>query len=146
MDKLHFSVCIKAPREKVWNVLWNDATYRSWTNVFSEGSYAVSDWEQGSWILFLTPEGVGVYSLIDRKIPNEVMSFRHMGILQDVKHVNGDEEMEEWIGAMENYLLREKDGITELMVEMDINEKNRKYFNMTFPKALQKIRSLSEDL
>jgi hypothetical protein len=52
MKQLHFSTDINAPRETVWNVLWNDATYRDWTSVFAEGSYAVSDWNEGSKIQF----------------------------------------------------------------------------------------------
>jgi len=41
MKKIQFSTEINAPKEKVWNVLWDDATYRKWVSVFSEGSKAV---------------------------------------------------------------------------------------------------------
>ncbi len=67
MKTLHFSIKIKAPREKVWQILWEDATYRQWTSVFNESSYAVSDWEEGSKIQFLSADGSGMYSLIDKK-------------------------------------------------------------------------------
>ena len=42
MEKLHFSVNINASKEKVWQTLWDDTTYRKWTSAFSETSYAVS--------------------------------------------------------------------------------------------------------
>ncbi|MGQ0827138.1 MAG: hypothetical protein ACT4ON_01960 [Bacteroidota bacterium] len=43
MEKLQFTIDIKASREKVWKTLWEDTSYRKWTSAFSEGSYAVSD-------------------------------------------------------------------------------------------------------
>ena len=45
MEKQEFKISINAPREKVWEVLWNDTTYPAWTAVFSEGSHAVTDWK-----------------------------------------------------------------------------------------------------
>lgn len=55
MEQLNFSIQIKAPKEMVWKALWEDKTNREWTAVFSEGSYAVSSWEEGSKVLFLSP-------------------------------------------------------------------------------------------
>lgn len=46
MHKLRFSIDIKAPRERVWKVLWDDATFRDWASVFMEGSYINSDWKE----------------------------------------------------------------------------------------------------
>jgi len=43
METIEFKIEINAPKQKVWEVLWNDATYRKWTNVFCEGTYALSD-------------------------------------------------------------------------------------------------------
>lgn len=65
MEKLDFSIDINAPKEKVWNVLWNDATYPQWTAVFTEGSHAESDWKEGSQILFLDGKGDGLVSKIE---------------------------------------------------------------------------------
>src|SRR6188508_3009161 len=83
MKKANFTVKINAPKEKVWEVLWNDKTYREWTSVFSEGSYAVSDWKEGSKVQFLGPEGGGMFSKIAKLVPNEYMSFEHLGELKD---------------------------------------------------------------
>jgi len=49
---LHIEIDINATKEKVWDILWNDATYTQWTSIFCEGSHAVSDWKEGSKILF----------------------------------------------------------------------------------------------
>ncbi|WP_427872212.1 hypothetical protein [Flavobacterium sp. MMS24-S5] len=53
MEKLVFNIDIKAPKEKIWKVLWDDETYRKWTSVFAEGSYAESTWNEGDKIYFL---------------------------------------------------------------------------------------------
>ncbi|HEU4860337.1 MAG TPA: hypothetical protein VFT15_10890 [Chitinophagaceae bacterium] len=61
MEKINFATTINAPREKVWKVLWDEASYRDWTSVFTEGSYAKTDnWKEGSKVLLLSPDGDGM--------------------------------------------------------------------------------------
>lgn len=43
MTTLEFKIEINASKEKVWDVLWNEETYKQWTSVFCEGAYAESD-------------------------------------------------------------------------------------------------------
>lgn len=144
MKTLHFSITINAPREKVWSVLWEDATYRKWTSVFSEGSYAVSDWKEGSKILFLSPSGEGMHSIIAKKIPNALMSFKHLGVVKDGKEQPPDAATGNWAGAVEEYTLKENNGGTLLLVDMDTEETHQDYFTNTFPKALNKVKELAE--
>jgi len=79
METLQFKIEINAPASKVWRVLWDDATYRKWTTAFCEGSYAVSNWNEGDGVHFLAPNGDGMYSVIEKKIDKQLMSFRHIG-------------------------------------------------------------------
>lgn len=144
MKTLHFSITINSPREKVWKTLWDDATYRQWTSVFSEGSYALSAWKEGSRVHFLSPSGDGMFSEIVKLIPNELMSFRHLGAMKEGKEQPETEETKKWIGAMENYTLSGKDGKTELSVSVDIVDEFVDYMNQTFPKALDKVKALAE--
>lgn len=140
MKKLTFTTTIDAPRERVWQTLWNDATYRLWTSVFHEGSYAESDWQEGSKILFLGPGGDGMSSRIARLIPNEFMSFEHLGEIK-----NGVEEhSKNWAGALENYTLRQQNGGTELLIEMDADDSFAEYAQKTFPQALDKVKEVAE--
>ncbi len=140
MKKLSFSTHISASKEQVWNTLWNDATYRQWTAAFHEGSHAESDWQEGSKILFLGPNGDGMTSRIARLIPNEFMSFEHLGEIK-----NGEEDFSQnWAGAFENYTLRESDDATDLLVELDIDDKHEAMFQGMFPTALQKVKELAE--
>lgn len=145
MKKIYFSTKINAPREKVWNVLWNDATYKKWTSVFSEGSHAESDWKEGSRVLFLDGKGQGMVSMIATKTPNEFMSFKHLGTVKDGVEDMDSEETKKWSGSMENYTLKDDHGKTELNVELDTTEEFLNYFKDIFPKAMEKIKDLSEN-
>lgn len=144
MKTLKFSVHIAAPREIVWNILWNDDTYRKWTAVFTEGSFAITDWKEGSKIVFMSPSGEGMNSVIARKIPNEFMSFKHLNMVDTKTESIKDSKSPNWSGALENYYLHEEDGITELKVEVDTEEDTVKYFESTFPRALKKVKELAE--
>lgn len=144
MPKLNFSISINASKEKVWNTLWKDSSYREWTSVFAQGSYAVSDWNEGDKISFLSPTGSGMYSSIARKIPNEFMSFKHIGevkqgIEQPAGFANGD-----WGDATENYKLTANGNTTVLEVEMDMDPAYEAYFKDAFPKALDKVKLIAE--
>lgn len=144
MEKINFDVDIKSPKEKVWEVLWGDDTYRKWTSVFSEGSHAVTDWNEGSKILFLDGKGSGMVSKIESKKQNEFMSFKHLGEVKDEVEDTTSEKVQGWAGALENYSLKETNGITALTVTLDINDDFKDYFMNTFPKAMEQIKILSE--
>jgi hypothetical protein len=141
---LKFSVQINASKDKVWDALWSDASYRQWTEAFSPGSYADTDWKEGSKIKFLTAEGDGMFSVIETKQPNSQMTFRHLGTVLKGKEQSKTEEGDEWEGAKESYFLSEKNGVTELNVEVDVTNKYQDYFNKTFPKALEIVKKIAE--
>jgi uncharacterized protein YndB with AHSA1/START domain len=146
MQKLNFSININAPKEKVWKMLWDDSSYRKWTSAFSVGSYAETDnWKEGSKVLFLDGERNGMVSQVAANRPNEFMSFQHLGEVKKGEEDTTSERVKQWAGAMENYTLKEANGVTELKVEMNITEEYKDYFANTWPKALEQIKSLSED-
>jgi hypothetical protein len=141
MEKIQFNITINAPREKVWQVLWNDATYRKWTSVFSEGSHAESDWKEGSKVHFLDGKGAGMYSVIETRIGNTQMTFKHLG---EIKNGVESPVSSDWKDARESYFLSDKDNGTELRVELDAAGEFKEYFEKVFPQALQKVKELSE--
>ncbi len=143
MEKQVFKTTLNAPRETVWNILWNDETYRVWTAPFSEGSRAVTDWKKGSKALFLGTDNSGMVSTIAENIPNEFMSIKHLGIVKDGVEDTESKEVQQWAGALENYTLRSVGDNTELTIEMDTNEEFKDFFADTWPKALDKIKELS---
>jgi hypothetical protein len=145
MKKLNFTADINAPKEKVWETLWNDETYREWTSAFAEGSYAKTDnWKEGSKVLFLDPKGQGMVSMVAKNKPNEYMSFKHLGEVKDGVEDTTSDRVKAWAGAMENYTLKEKNGKTTLLVEMDATDEFGDYFTQAWPKALEKLKEIAE--
>ena len=144
MERKSFSISVNASREKIWDVLWSDSSYRQWTSVFAEGSRAETDWKKGSKVLFHDGKGDGMVSTIIENIPNEYMSIKHLGEVKNGIEDTTSEKVKQWAGAMENYTLTEVDGKTELTVDMDIAEEYKDYFLTTWPKALEKIKELAE--
>ena len=144
MERKSFSISVNASREKIWDVLWSDGSYRQWTSVFAEGSRAETDWKKGSKVLFHDGKGDGMVSTIIENIPNEFMSIKHLGEVKNGIEDTASEKVKQWAGAMENYTLTEVDGKTELNVDMDIAEEYKDYFLTTWPKALEKIKELAE--
>jgi uncharacterized protein YndB with AHSA1/START domain len=141
LKQLHYIIDIAAPREKVWRVLWDDASFRDWSSVFAEGSYAVSDWKEGSTVQFIDPgSNAGMSSVIEQKRPNEFISFRHEAEIKDGKV----QPPADWSGAHENYTLTSRDGGTTLKVDLDVADEHRAMFEEKFPKALHRIKALSE--
>jgi hypothetical protein len=145
MEILDFKIEINAPKEKVWSVLWDDETYRKWTTVFCEGTYAVSDWKQGSKIHFLSPNGEGMNSVIDTKIDNAYIAFKHLSEIKNFEVMPVDEATKEWTGAMETYRLTEDKGVAVLEAKIDVVDKYVDYFKTTFPKGLEMVKKLSEE-
>src|SRR5688572_26021299 len=108
MEKLRQTIFINAPRERVWDVMLSDETYRQWTSAFNPGSYYKGDWKEGSKILFLGPnpdgsgEG-GMVSRIKENRPHEFISIEHLGIVQNGVEDTESEEAKKWAPAYENY-------------------------------------------
>ena len=145
MQTLQFTIDINAPASKVWDVLWDDATYRKWTTAFCEGSYAVSNWNEGDSVHFLDPNGNGMYSVIEKKIDNELMSFRHIGNIMDLKEMPLDEETKLWSNSKEIYELKEENNQTKLTVKVDTLDKYVDFFNGSMSKAIELVKNLSEN-
>ncbi|MRS62982.1 SRPBCC family protein [Larkinella terrae] len=144
MEKLEYTITIDAPREKVWDILWNDTTYPVWTGVFSENSRVETDWQEGSKVLFLGGENEGLISSIAAKVPNEYMSFKHLGAIKNGVEDYNSEYTKQWAGSTENYSLKTVDGKTVLQVDLDVTEQDKDYFQKTWPSAMEKIKELAE--
>lgn len=144
MKKLHYSQQINATANKVWQVLWSSATYPLWTEPFSPGSHAVSDWQAGSPVQFLNADGNGMHSEIVELNQGNRMVFRHLAEIR-----NGEVQPHEamapgWHGAVESYQLTEENGVCKLDVELDSTEEYESEMNATFPKALEVLKQLAE--
>ena len=140
MENKTFKSLIDSAPEQVWNTLLGENTYPQWTSVFAEDSRVETDWHEGSRAFFLDGNGNGLGSVIAQNIPNQFLSIKHLTEFKEgVEYDNAS-----WSGAMENYTLKELNGKTELVVEMDISEECIEYFNTAWPKALEKVKELAE--
>lgn len=141
MEKVNFTTEINAPKNIVWEVLWNEKSYREWTKLFCEGSYYKADWREGGRIHFLSLEGSGMYSDIEKLVADEYVSFKHRGEVKDNIEQPNDEN---WTDAYEIYSLTETGDKTQLTVTIDLDEKYAEYFSNIFPKVIQIVKNLSE--
>lgn len=144
IHRLQFSIEIKAEKAKIWNALWNESNYRDWASVFAEGSYALSkNWEEGSKVLFLSPDQNGIYSIIEKHIPNKIMIFKHIANVVKGKEQAIDDESKKWSGATEIYTLTESTDTNTLTVDIDVLEEHLEFMSERLPKALEKIKNNS---
>lgn len=142
MKKIQFSIEINASKEKVWKTLWEDATFRDWASIIDEGLYIKGVMKEGNEIQFISSvNGYGVTSLVEIFSPNEFVLFRHCA---DTKESGEQEREKEWTGGTESYSLTEANGITTLTVKMDIPYEQEETFNIRFPRALKRLKTLAE--
>ncbi|NUM25259.1 MAG: SRPBCC domain-containing protein [Candidatus Buchananbacteria bacterium] len=149
MKKLQFTIEIKASKEKVWSTMLEDKTYRQWAATFSPGSYYKGDWSKGSKMHFLGPnpqtgEEGGMVSEVLENRPHEFISLGHIGFVQNGKEDTVSEEAKKWTSAFENYTFNEKNGATELVVDLNVTDELAEEFEKMWPDALQKLKELSE--
>lgn len=142
INKLQFSIDIKAEASKIWQALWDDSSYREWASLFFEGSYVVTNnWKEGSKVLFLSPDKNGIYSIIEKHIPNKTIMFKHIGNVAKGKEQPIDDNTKAWSGATEIYTLTKAAESHTLKVEIDVLDEHLDFMKNTFPKALERIKS-----
>lgn len=141
MKEMQFQVDIRAAKEKVWNILWQDQTFREWAGIIDPGTYMVGELKEGNELQFISGNGYGVTSLVEELTPNEFLLLRHQADTQD----SGKQEREkEWTGGKESYTLTEKDGTTTLTAAFDVPPEMEEYFKTNYPKALGRVKELAE--
>jgi hypothetical protein len=146
MTHLQPAIHINATPEKIWNILWDDTTYRIWVAPFHEGSYYKADrFEEGATIHFLTPTGEGMYSIIDKLIPNRYLAFRHQGSIIDYKEQDFTPETEAWNDVLEAYtLIPDNNNSTTLKVDFHTTEEYKEFMTNAFDESLKIIKRLAE--
>ena len=144
MKTVNFSITIRAPKEKVWNTMLQQETYRIWTAEFMEGLYYEGSWEEGENIRFLSPDGSGLTSVIAENKPYRFISIKHMGLIKNGIDDTDSSEAKAWSPVYENYTFDERDGITELKVEMSAVPEEEQMLCDIWPKALASLKALCE--
>ncbi len=141
MKEMQFRVEINASKERVWDTLWQDKTLRQWAGIIDPGTHMVGGLKEGNEIQFISGNGYGVTSLVEKLVPGEFALLRHSADTQDE---GKRERAQQWTGGKESYSLTEKDGTTTLTFVCDVPPELEKYFKVTYPKALERVKVLSE--
>ena len=144
MKKLHFTISIRAPKERVWKKMLEQDTYRQWTEAFGPGCYYEGSWDKGSKIKFLSPPGEGMTAVIAENREFEFLSIRHLGFVKDGVEDTESPEAKAWAPAYEDYTFTEKGGVTDVRVDLDSNEEFEKMFEDLWPKALSRLKEICE--
>lgn len=141
MKQMHFEIVIHASKEKIWEVLWEDNTLRQWAGIVDPGTYMLGKLEEGKTVQFNSEQGYGVTSFVEKLTPNEYVLLKHKADTEDF----GDSGREDqWTGGDESYTLDDTDGVTRLILELDVPEELEEIMNTSYPKALNKVKELSE--
>jgi uncharacterized protein YndB with AHSA1/START domain len=148
METLYFEIEIKAPVNKVTEIMLGKDTYNKWTFEFNPTSNYRGSWEKGSKILFIgidkNDQEEGMVSRIKEHLPNKFVSIEHLGMLHKGEEITSGPMVEPWRGALENYWFAETKTGTKVSVTTDTNKEYKDYFAEAWPRALKKLKQLCE--
>ncbi len=135
---------IDAPRERVWDVLTGDGTYRQWTAEFAEGSYADTDWQEGSSARFLGPDGTGLVGRVVASRRPELLDVEYTGVVVGGSHDTESEHARAWAGTHETYRLAEAGGRTHLAISAPMEDAHYEDMAGAWDRALARVKELAE--
>ena len=128
--------------------LSNVETYNQWTSEFNPTSTYEGNREKGSKSYFLGTDEDGkrggIVSEIADIIPQGFVSIRHYGILDGDNEITDGPMVEKWRGGLENYTFRENKERTSVIVDIDVTDDHLDYFNLTWPRAVNRLKDLAE--
>ncbi len=138
------AIDVDAPPERVRDVLLDDATYRQWTAEFMAGSYAETDWQEGSTVRFLDPSGSGMLGHIVASRRPELVDVEFDGVVADGKDDTETDHAREYRGARETYRLTRTPSGTRLDISGDMGEQYYDDMAAAWDRALAKVKALAE--
>lgn len=148
MRKLHLTISINAPVEKVWNAVVTKELYELWAAAFMPGSTFEGKWEQGAEMRFLGPNGTGgvdgMFSTIAEVKKDAFISIKHLGIIGNGVVDTTSAAVKDWAPSFENYTFRKTATGTEFILDMDVAESFYDMFAQIWPKALDRLKEVAE--
>lgn len=145
VKRLQFTTEINAPAEAVFQIMLAPESYKEWTSAFMEGSYYEGKWQQGEKIRFLAPPGdEGMLSEIAELIPNEFVSIRHIGFIQNGKEDTTSAAVREWAPAYENYTFITIPTGTRVVIDQDVTEQYERHMTEGWRAGLEKLKEICE--
>jgi uncharacterized protein YndB with AHSA1/START domain len=148
LEPMQFEIEINTSPDRVYQVMIDENCYPVWTAEFSPSSHFEGSWERGSDIRFIGEDQEGnmggMISKIRENSPGRFISIEHQGILKEGQVIREGPEVNPWAGGLEEYTFIERDGRTLLSIDVDVSNDYKSYFEGTWPKALEKLKTLCE--
>ena len=145
MKKLEFKIDIDASAKKVWETMINPQTFKEWISASYPGSYYKGQWKKGENIKFLSADNAGTLATILELTPYEYILAKHIAVINpDGTEDRNSDKAKGWIGTTEAYTFAERNGRTELKVEVNTYPEWEKMFTDGWPKRLKKLKEISE--
>jgi uncharacterized protein YndB with AHSA1/START domain len=152
METLEFEIEIVAPVQTVWSTMLDEDSYRQWTSSFSEGSYYTGDWERGSTIRFLGPDisdagtesDGGMLGTVVESRPLEFVQVEYSGLVANGVDDTTSDEARKIAGTHEGYRFSENNGVTTVVVRIEVLDEWAQMFRDMWPAALDRLRDLAE--
>lgn len=139
------SIVLNAPKERVWNILFDTTLSRIWYNEFGVGSHIETDWQIGSRLVMTDDTGTGLVGKVIENKLWETMSLEYEGIVIDGLEDRQSEYALPIIGNKETYCLQERGDVTLLYIRCDMADAFFEAMSLAWDRALQKIIELSTD-
>lgn len=134
--ELHFEVTIQTTAENLWHCLWQPENYQQWTSKFCAGNYyETTAFEAGNDIRFLTPNGQGMYSVIETLVPNKSLTFKHKGEISNFENEAYTDGSQLWKDARERYEITANGKLLTLKVTVDTLEMYANHMNRMFTRC-----------
>lgn len=130
---------------RVYERMIDSESYKDWTSAFAEGSRYEGSWDKGERIRFLGPSGDGILSEIAENRPNEFISIRHLGLINNGVEDTESDAVRAWTPAYENYIFQTVPEGTRVVVDMDVAEEWEKHMTDHWPQALARLKALCEE-
>jgi len=145
LKRIQSFIDIAAPASRVYDMLISPAGYGQWTSAFGDGLYFEGDWQEGQPMRFLTSSGHGVISEIAENRPNEFISIRILGYIDDygVDDTTSDAILA-WSPAYENFTFTATPQGTMLIVDQDLTDEFAE-MEEAWPRALEILKALCEN-
>lgn len=146
MKNLTYNISIAASPQKVWDTMTGQQTYKEWTNAAWPGSDFKGDWKQGENIHFAGQDGTGTLATVTTADHYSKILLTHIALLQPGSVEDTESEWaKKWIGSTEGYTFTDKNGTTELTIDMYVFEEWEDMFNKDWPVALESLKELCEE-
>ncbi|MFC5381351.1 SRPBCC family protein [Aquipuribacter nitratireducens] len=135
---------VAATPEQAWDVLTGDLTYRKWTAEFAEGSYARTDWREGSTVRFLGPDGTGLVGRVVTSRRPELLDVEYTGVVGGGVDDVESEQARLWAGTHETYRLTDVSGATHVAISAPMEDAYYDDMVQAWVRALATVKELAE--